>query len=250
MDMVTSAPSAPPAHAGRPLPARAKRGPSPVRALVVGPDSATADQVRSLLETCSCSVMVATSVVEAVAGASEFDPDLAVLDLDPPEWGGLEVLGALRSQEHDVPVLLLTDGDEGSGHLFGLAAGQRHIRKPVSPPQFLACLHTMVPQPGDAPELLTVGDLQLDASTHRARRGSDEIHLTATEFALLAFLMRNARHVLSKAQILDRVWDHDLGGQANLVELYISYLRKKIDAGRTPMIHTVRGFGYVLKPAS
>jgi two-component system OmpR family response regulator len=219
-----------------------------VRALVVGPDHGTADQVRSLLEASSCSVMVATTVAEAVIDAADFRPDLAVLDLDPPEWGGLEVLGALRSQDHQVPVLLLTDGDDGSGHLLGLAAGERHLRKPLSPPHFLACLNAMIPQFDDPPEVLTVGDLQLDARTHRAHRGGDDIHLTATEFALLIFLMRNARHVLSKAQILDRVWAHDLGGQPNLVELYISYLRKKIDVGRTPMIHTVRGFGYVLKP--
>ncbi len=80
-------------------------------------------------------------------------------------------------------------------------------------------------------------------------RGQDEMHLTATEFELLRFLMRNPRRVLSKPQILDRVWNYDFGGQANVVELYISYLRKKVDAGRTPMIHTMRGAGYVLKPA-
>jgi two-component system OmpR family response regulator len=97
--------------------------------------------------------------------------------------------------------------------------------------------------------VLSVGDLSLDEDSHEVRRAGDLINLTATEFELLRYLMRNPRRVLSKAQILDRVWNYDFGGQANVVELYISYLRKKIDAGREPMIHTLRGAGYVLKPA-
>jgi two-component system OmpR family response regulator len=97
---------------------------------------------------------------------------------------------------------------------------------------------------------LVVGDLTLDEDSHEVTRGGAQIQLTATEFELLRYLMRNPKRVLSKAQILDRVWNYDFGGQANVVELYISYLRKKIDAGREPMIHTMRGVGYVLKPAS
>jgi two-component system OmpR family response regulator len=104
---------------------------------------------------------------------------------------------------------------------------------------------------GQRPDtVLTVGDLELDEDSHQARRGGTGIRLTGTEFELLRYLMHNPRRVLSKAQILDRVWNYDFGGQANVVELYISYLRKKIDAGRSPMIHTVRGAGYVLKPAA
>ncbi len=96
---------------------------------------------------------------------------------------------------------------------------------------------------------MQVGDLVLNEDSHEVRRAGAEIALTATEFELLRFLMRNATRVLSTSQILDRVWHYDFGGQGNVVELYISYLRKKIDAGRDPMIHTVRGAGYVLKPA-
>ena len=96
--------------------------------------------------------------------------------------------------------------------------------------------------------LLRVGDLTMDEDSHEVHRGGGRISLTATEFELLRYLMRNPRRVLSKVQILDRVWNYDVGGQANVVELYISYLRKKIDAGRNPMIHTRRGVGYVLKP--
>jgi two-component system OmpR family response regulator len=101
----------------------------------------------------------------------------------------------------------------------------------------------------DAGNELVVGDLVLDEDSHEVRRGGEPVALTATEFELLRFMMRNPKRVLSKAQILDRVWSYDFGGQANIVELYISYLRKKIDAGRAPMIHTMRGAGYVLKPA-
>ena len=101
----------------------------------------------------------------------------------------------------------------------------------------------------ESSSLIVVGDLTLDEDSHEVTRGGDEISLTATEFELLRYLMRNPRRVLSKAQILDRVWNYDFGGQANVVELYISYLRKKVDAGREPMIHTMRGAGYVLKPA-
>jgi two-component system OmpR family response regulator len=104
-------------------------------------------------------------------------------------------------------------------------------------------------QAAESTSVLSVGDLQLDEDSHEVRRGEDDIMLTATEFELLRYLMRNPRRVLSKAQILDRVWNYDFGGQANVVELYISYLRKKVDAGRKPMIHTMRGAGYVLKPA-
>ena len=97
--------------------------------------------------------------------------------------------------------------------------------------------------------VLRVGDLTLDEDSHEVSRAGEEISLTATEFELLRYLMRNPKRVLSKAQILDRVWNYDFGGQANVVELYVSYLRKKVDAGRDPMIHTMRGAGYVLKPA-
>jgi two-component system OmpR family response regulator len=102
----------------------------------------------------------------------------------------------------------------------------------------------------ESSSVLVVGDLTMDEDSHEVTRSGQQIQLTATEFELLRYLMRNPRRVLSKAQILDRVWNYDFGGQANVVELYISYLRKKVDAGRPPMIHTMRGVGYVLKPAA
>ncbi|ETI90029.1 MAG: DNA-binding response regulator, partial [Propionibacterium sp. DORA_15] len=126
--------------------------------------------------------------------------------------------------------------------------------KPFSLEEVIARLRALLRRSGatepKSDSTLIVGDLTLDEDSHEVRRAGEEIHLTATEFELLRYLMRNPKRVLSKAQILDRVWNYDFGGQANVVELYISYLRKKIDKGRDPMIHTMRGAGYVLRPAA
>ncbi|MBP8919249.1 MAG: response regulator transcription factor, partial [Micropruina sp.] len=129
-----------------------------------------------------------------------------------------------------------------------------YVTKPFSLEELIARLRGLLRRSGATTvrtgSQLVVGDLVLDEDSHEVTRGGDEIRLTATEFELLRYLMRNPRRVLSKPQILDRVWNYDFGGQANVVELYISYLRKKIDAERPPMIHTLRGSGYVLKPAT
>ena len=137
---------------------------------------------------------------------------------------------------------------------MGLAAGgDDYVTKPFSMEEVLLRLHRLVQRSGvaamDTAELV-VGDLVLNVDTREVTRAGDDVQLTATQFELLRYLMENPKRVISKAQILDRVWDYDFGGQANIVELYISYLRKKIDAGREPMIHTVRGAGYVLKPTA
>jgi two-component system, OmpR family, response regulator len=133
------------------------------------------------------------------------------------------------------------------------AGGDDYVTKPFSIEELVLRLRALLRRSPLAlasdSSAIVVGDLVLDEDSREVRRGGDLIALTATEFELLRFLMRNPKRVMSKAQILDRVWDYDFGGQANIVELYISYLRKKIDAGREPMIHTMRGFGYVLKPA-
>ena len=139
--------------------------------------------------------------------------------------------------------------------LHGLTAGgDDYVTKPFSLEEVIARLRALLRRSGAAlarsDSTLVVGDLTLDEDSHEVRRAGVEIQLTATEFELLRYLMRNPRRVLSKAQILDRVWNYDFGGQANVVELYISYLRKKIDANRPPMIHTLRGAGYVLRPAA
>lgn len=191
----------------------------------------------------------------AVRAARDFRPDAVVLDVMLPDMDGLSVLGRLRREYDDVPVLFLTARDSVEDRIAGLTAGgDDYVTKPFSLEEVVARLRGLIRRSGSAvaagrgESTLVVGDLVLDEDSHEVSRGGDAIHVTATEFELLRFLMRNPRRVLSKAQILDRVWNYDFGGQANVVELYISYLRKKIDAGRTPMIHTRRGAGYLIKP--
>jgi len=187
--------------------------------------------------------------------ARELRPDAVVLDVMLPDFDGLEVLRRMREDSPHLPVLFLTAKDSVEDRVAGLTAGgDDYVTKPFSLEELVARLRGLMRRSGMAAAArasseLVVGDLVLDEDSHEVRRGDDLIELTATEFELLRFLMRNPRRVLSKAQILDRVWHYDFGGHSNVVELYISYLRKKIDAGREPMIHTVRGAGYVLKAA-
>jgi two-component system OmpR family response regulator len=163
------------------------------------------------------------------------------------------VLRRLRSELPQVPVLFLTTRDGVEERIAGLTAGgDDYVTKPFSLEDVVGRLRGLIRRSGVATvrseSMLVVGDLTLDEDSHDVTRGGESIHLTATEFELLRYLMRNPRRVLSKAQILDRVWSYDFGGQANVVELYISYLRRKIDVGRPPMIHTRRGAGYLIKP--
>jgi two-component system OmpR family response regulator len=187
--------------------------------------------------------------------AREEKPDIIVLDIMLPDISGLEVLKRIRQFLPSVPVLFLTAKDAVADRVQGLTVGgDDYVTKPFSLEEVVARLRALLRRSGAEAEstesVLIVGDLVLDEDSHEVSRGGEEISLTATEFELLRFLMRNARRVVSKAQILDRVWQYDFGGQANIVELYISYLRRKIDRGRSPMIHTLRGVGYVLKPAA
>jgi two-component system OmpR family response regulator len=173
-----------------------------------------------------------------------------------PDMDGLEVLRRMREHNDRLPVLFLTARDAVEDRIAGLTAGgDDYVTKPFSLEEVVARLRalmrrTVLVATEEDDSRLVVGDLTLDEDSHEVTRAGAQIQLTATEFELLRYLMRNPKRVLSKAQILDRVWNYDFGGQANVVELYISYLRKKIDAGREPMIHTMRGVGYVLKPAS
>jgi two-component system OmpR family response regulator len=167
---------------------------------------------------------------------------------------GFEVLHRLRSVSEHVCVLFLTARDSVEDRIAGISAGgDDYVTKPFSLQEVLARTRGLVRRAGLANSRngnrVRVGDLALDEDAREVHRAGELIDLTATEFELLRFLARNPRRVLSKAQILDHVWDYDFGGQAHVVELYISYLRKKIDSGRSPMIHTVRGVGYVLKPS-
>jgi two-component system, OmpR family, response regulator len=228
---------------------------SPLRVLVVDDEANIAELISMALRYEGFEVRAAHTGTKAVSAAKEFRPDAVVLDIMLPDFDGLEVLRRMRATEPDVPVVFLTARDAVEDRVVGLTAGgDDYVTKPFSLEELVARLRGLLRRSGArqavASSLLVVGDLELDEDSHEVFRSGEEITLTATEFELLRYLMRNPRRVLSKAQILDRVWNYDFGGQANVVELYISYLRKKVDAGRAPMIHTMRGAGYVLKPTT
>ena len=229
---------------------------TPARVLVVDDEPSLAELLASVLRYEGWTVQTAGNGADAVRTAREFRPDAVVLDIMLPDISGLEVMRRLRAEIPQVCVLFLTARDAVEDRVAGITAGgDDYVTKPFSLEEVLARLRGLLrranlTRAAHAEGLVVVGDLTMDEDAREVRRDGELVELTATEFELLRFLMRNPRRVLSKAQILDRVWNYDFGGQAHVVELYISYLRKKIDAGRTPLIHTVRGVGYVLKPAS
>ena len=226
---------------------------APVRILVVDDEASLADLLKMAMKYEGWDVRTAGDGQSALKVAREFRPDAVVLDIMLPDIDGLEVLRRLRGDGSDVPVLFLTAKDALDDRLTGLTAGgDDYVTKPFSLEEVIARVRGLVRrarmtlEAGHNP-IVRVGDLEMNEDSYEVHRGGEAITLTATEFDLLRFLMRNPRRVLSKAQILDRVWAYDFGGRESVVELYISYLRKKIDAGRPPMIHTVRGAGYMLK---
>ena len=226
---------------------------SPVRVLVVDDEANLTDLLSMALRLEGWQVEAAGDGRGAVLAARSLRPDVVVLDVMLPDMDGLEVLRKLRAEAPNVPVLFLTARDAVEDRVAGLTAGgDDYVTKPFSLEEVVARLRGLLRRAGAtearSTAVITVGDLELDEDSRDVARAGHPVELTATEFELLRYLMRNTRRVLSKAQILDHVWDYDFGGQANVVELYISYLRKKIDAGREPMIHTMRGAGYVLKP--
>ena len=227
---------------------------TPIRVLVVDDEPSLAELLASVLRYEGWEIRTAGDGSSAVRAAREFRPDAVVLDVMLPDFDGLEVLRRVRASLPHVCVLFLTARDSVQDRVNGITAGgDDYVTKPFSLEEVLARLRGLLRRANltraQTEGSLMVGDLTMDEDAREVRRDGDLIDLTATEFELLRFLMRNPRRVLSKAQILDRVWNYDFGGQAHVVELYISYLRKKIDAGRVPLIHTVRGVGYVLKPA-
>jgi len=225
-----------------------------VRVLVVDDEPMLGDLLSTALRYEGWQVETALNGRTAVRTATSLDPDVVVLDVMLPDMSGLDVLRRLREARPRIPVLFLTARDAVEDRIAGLTAGgDDYVTKPFSLEEVVARLRALLRRTGATTQSteahLVVGDLVLDEDSHEVFRAGAEIHLTATEFELLRYFMRNPRRVLSKAQILDRVWQYDFGGQANIVELYVSYLRRKIDTGRAPMIHTLRGAGYVLKPA-
>jgi two-component system, OmpR family, response regulator len=226
---------------------------SPIEVLVVDDEPALSDLVSMVLRYEGWEVATAGNGAAAIRQAAAGCPDVVVLDLMLPDMSGLDVLQELHRIRPELPVLLLTAKDSMEDRIAGLAAGgDDYVTKPFSVEEMILRLRALVKRAGrgvvDGTSRLVVGDLVLDEESHEVTRAGEELYLTATEFSVLRVLMHNPRRVLTKSQILQHVWDYDFDGRSNVVELYISYLRKKIDADRPPMIHTVRGVGYVIKP--
>jgi two-component system OmpR family response regulator len=190
---------------------------------------------------------------QALAKARVGGYDFIVLDVMLPDVDGLEVCRRLRAEQVSTPVLFLTARDATADKLAGLALGDDYVTKPFSIDELVARIHAVMRRgtlEEDADQaILRFRDLVVDVRTHEVWRGNQPIELTPTEFNLLLHLLRNARQVLSKTQILDAVWDEGFIGESNIVEIYISYLRKKIDCFDPPLIHTIRGVGYSLREA-
>ncbi len=225
--------------------------PSRQRVLVVDDEDNVSHLVSSALRFDGFETVTADNGSSALAAVAEHQPDLVVLDVMMPGLDGYELLGRLRAAGSQVPVIFLTARDAATDQVRGLRAGaDDYVIKPFSVEALLARVHAVLRRA--APEVgrdgvLVVADLELDENSHEVWRAGAEVHLTSTEFELLRYLMRNERVVLSKAQILDRVWKYDFQGQSNIVELYIGYLRRKVDHVEPKLIHTVRGAGYVVK---
>jgi two-component system OmpR family response regulator len=214
--------------------------------------------IRELLSTslrfAGFDVTAAANGREALDAVEKDEPDLAVLDVMLPDMDGFTITRRLRAAGRHFPVVFLTARDETSDKVQGLTVGgDDYVTKPFSLDEVVARIRAVLrrTQAEDESALLVVDDLELDDDAHEVRRAGQVIDLSPTEFKLLRYLMMNPNRVLSKAQILDHVWEYDFNGDASIVESYISYLRKKIDAqeGWEPMIQTKRGVGYLLRTA-
>ncbi len=227
---------------------------TPVRVLVVDDEEPLADLVAMALRHEGWVASVAYSVTDALRLHAAGDHDIAVLDIMLPDGDGLGLMKKLREKDPKLPVLFLTAKDAVDDRVQGLTlGGDDYVTKPFSLEELVARLRGILRRVGQVPEddahILRVGDLSLNEDSYEVFRGDTPIELTSTEFELLRYLMNNPRRVLSKAHILDRVWSYDFGGKPSIVEIYISYLRKKIDTLGPPLIHTVRGVGYMIKAA-
>jgi len=225
-----------------------------IKALVVDDEESLADLVAMALRYEGWQVKTAHNVADAIAAHKEFSPDIAVLDIMLPDGDGLGLLKKLREKDPALPVLFLTAKDSVEDRVQGLTiGGDDYVTKPFSLEELVARLRSVLRRSGRGASvdqsILQVGDLTLNEDSYEVFRGDTPIELTSTEFELLRYLMSNPRRVLSKTHILDRVWDYDFGGKQSIVEIYISYLRKKIDTLGPALIHTVRGVGYMIKAA-
>jgi two-component system, OmpR family, response regulator len=226
-----------------------------VRLLVVDDEPPIADLVATVARYEGWQAVTANTGEDALRQAEDFHPDIVVLDIMLPDLDGFTVLDQLRASGAMVPVVFLTARDATGDRVAGLTrGGDDYLVKPFAVEELMARLRAVLRRTTRSEprrSVLTVADLTLDEDTREVRRGEKPISLTPTEFELVRYLMRRSPAVLTKAQILDHVWEYDFGGRFNVVELAVSHLRRKIDNGaEEPLIHTVRGVGYVLRQAT
>ncbi|MGW4111533.1 response regulator transcription factor [Actinosynnema sp. NPDC004786] len=227
---------------------------TPVRLLVVDDEPHIADLVATVARYEGWQAVTAGSGEAALRTAADLRPDIVVLDLMLPDLDGFTVLDRLRSSGAMVPVVFLTARDGTADRVAGLTrGGDDYLVKPFSVEELMARLRAVLRRstgPAWKRSVLEVADLALDEDTREVRRGGRLVPLTPTEYELLRYLMRRSPAVLTKAQILDHVWEYDFGGRSNVVELVVSHLRRKLHDGGAPLIHTVRGVGYALRRAA
>jgi two-component system, OmpR family, response regulator len=223
--------------------------------LVVDDEPNILELLAAALRLSGFDVISADSGAGAVAAAREQRPDIVVLDVMLPDFDGFEVARMLRALYERLPVLFLTARDAVEDRIAGLTVGgDDYVTKPFSLEEVVLRLRAILRRTRDwdgdgkaTAGLLSYADLTLDEDAHQVSRGGRPVQLSPTEFNLLRYLMVNAGKVVSKAQILDRVWHYDFGGDGRIVESYISYLRRKVDIVDPALIHTVRGVGYSLR---
>jgi two-component system, OmpR family, response regulator len=221
------------------------------RLLVVEDDPTILQLLAGALRFAGFDVATAASGSEAVEYGARTDPDLILLDVMLPDGDGFEVINRIRSAGRGVPVIFLTARTAVGDRVTGLAlGGDDYVTKPFSLDEMLARIRAVLRRSRgepDQPARLQVAGLELDTGSHEVWRDGRAISLSPNEFRLLRFLMGNAGRVVSKGEILDHVWEYDFRGESNVVESYVSYLRRKIDTSEPRLLHTVRGFGYLLR---
>jgi two-component system OmpR family response regulator len=221
-----------------------------LRALVVDDEENISYLVASALRLDGFDTTTAATGREALELVSSVHPDVVVLDIMLPDLDGIEVLKRLRSAGHRQPVVFLTAKDATEDRVRGLTVGgDDYVVKPFAIEELLARVTAVLRRSGVGHQssVLAVSDLEMDDDARRVTRGGTPIHLSPTEYKLLRYLMANAGRVLTRAQILDQVWEYDFEGESSVVETFVSYLRRKLDVGGPPLIQTVRGVGYTLR---
>jgi two-component system OmpR family response regulator len=223
------------------------------RLLVVEDEPNILELLSASLRHAGFEVATAADGTAALAAVRRTRPDLMVLDVMMPGLDGFEVVRRVRSEGERFPVLFLTARDSKEDTVTGLTVGgDDYVTKPFSLDELVARIRALLRRAGYAPatepsHVIEFADIQLDEDAHEVTKSGELVELSPTEFNLLRFLMENAGRVLSKAQILDHVWHYDFGGDANVVESYVSHLRRKVDTTEPRLLHTVRGVGYVLR---